>query len=71
MFGLTTMGKRRPSVAAARLGGPVDDAGFGVGEPERVEQGQLAGLRELGAEGGEAVEDADAAGFEVLEEAGV
>ena len=47
----------------------VDDAGLRVGDAERVHEGELAGLGELGLEGFEAVDDTDAAGFEVLKEA--
>ena len=51
------------------LRGPVDDAGLGVGDAELVHEDELAGFAELGGEGLEAVDDFDAAGFEVLEEA--
>ena len=70
MLGLTTTGKRRPSAAAGAWAGPVDDAGFGVRDAERVHEGRAG--RPWRARSGrrlEAVEDFDAAGFEVLEEA--
>ena len=45
MFGLTTTGKRRPSVAGDGLRGVVDDAGLRVGQAELVEERELGGFR--------------------------
>ena len=69
MFGLTTMGQRRPSAAASACSGRWMTRAFGYGDAELVHQHELAGLGELRAERLEAVEDLYAAGLEVLQKA--
>ena len=66
--GLDDDGPAKALGGVSRLRSPVDDASLGVRDAELVHQRELAGFRKLGAEGLEAVEDFDAASFEVLEE---